>query len=98
MNAGTQSGSTLAPTNVAVSNGVFTVSLDFGAVAFPGANRWLEISVRVAGGGAFTTLTPRQPLTSTPYAIKSLNAAAADGLSAACVNCVISAQIGSLPK
>jgi trimeric autotransporter adhesin len=97
VSAGTQIGSTLAPTNVAVSSGLFTVSLDFGAAAFPGANRWLEISVRVAGGGTFTTLTPRQPLTSTPYAIKSLNAAAADSLSAACVNCVTSAQIGSLP-
>lgn len=97
VSAGTQIGSTLAPTNVAVSNGIFTVTLDFGAASFPGANRWLEISVRVAGGGAFTTLAPRQPLTSTPYAIKSLNAAAADSLSAACVNCVTSAQIGSLP-
>lgn len=97
LNIGTQVGSTVTLTNVTVSNGVFTVTLDFGATAFPGANRWLEISVRLTGGGTFTTLTPRQPVTSTPYAIKSLNAASADGLSVACIGCVTSSQIGSLP-
>lgn len=55
---------------VAVSNGLFTVALDFGAV-FNGAARWLEIGVRPSGGGAgdFTTLTPRQAITPTPYAM-----------------------------
>ncbi len=95
---GTQIGITTTLEDVAVSNGNFNVTLDFGSAAFPGANRWLEIGVRPgASMGAFTTLTPRQPLTSTPYAIRSLNAATADGLSVACVNCVTSAQIGSLP-
>lgn len=75
LTGGTQIGSTLSPPNVPVSNGVFTVTLDFGSAAFPGANRFLDISVRLAGGGAFIVLTPRQPITSTPYAIQSLNAA-----------------------
>jgi hypothetical protein len=70
---GTQIGSTLTRSGVPVTNGVFTVNLDFGS-SFPGANRFLEVRVRQAGGGAFTTLSPRQPLTSTPYAIKSLAA------------------------
>lgn len=74
---GTQLGTTNAPTSVAVNSGIFTVTLDFGAAAFPGANRWLEISVRLAGTGAFTTLSPRQQITATPYAINSLNATAA---------------------
>ena len=52
----------------AVSNGLFTVTLDFGNV-FSGAGRWLEIAVRTNGGGAFTVLDPRQALTPTPYAI-----------------------------
>src|SRR5438045_4028254 len=58
-------------TNVAtVSNGLFTVALDFGAGAFPGANRWLEIAVRTNGAGAFSPpLVPRQALTPTPYAV-----------------------------
>src|SRR6266571_7080444 len=41
---GTQIGSTQALNSVAVSNGVFTVSLDFGANSFSGADRFLEIS------------------------------------------------------
>ncbi len=52
----------------AVSNGLFTATLDFGA-NFPGTNRWLEIGVRTNGNGALTTLAPRQPITPTPYAI-----------------------------
>jgi hypothetical protein len=70
--------STVTKTSVAVANGVFTVQLDFGANAFPGANRYLEISVRLAGGGAFTILSPRQPVTGTPYAIRSASAGTAD--------------------
>src|SRR5438874_749482 len=54
-----QVGSTLTNTAVTVSNGLFTVALDFGA-NFPGADRWLQIGVRTNGGDAFTTLTPRQ--------------------------------------
>jgi len=53
----------------AVSNGLFTVTLDFGAGMFSGADRWLEIGVRTNGGSSFTTLTPRQKFTATPYAI-----------------------------
>ena len=53
-----------------VSNGLFTVTLDFGSVPFDGSNRWLDIGVRTNGGGdSFATLNPRQPITSTPYAI-----------------------------
>jgi hypothetical protein len=61
---------------VAVSNGLFTVKLDFGAGVFTGAERWLEIGVRSNGGGDFTALSPRQPLTPTPYAITAANLAA----------------------
>jgi hypothetical protein len=73
--AGTQIGSTLTNFGVAVSNGLFTVMLDFGASAFPGADRWLELGVRTNGmGGAFTTLNPRQPLTPAPYALTAVAA------------------------
>ena len=54
--------------SVNVTAGLFVASLDFGAAAFRGADRWLEIQVRT-NLGAFTTLTPRQPLTPTPYAV-----------------------------
>ena len=76
--AGTQIGSKQTAANVPVSAGVFTVPLDFGAAALPGADRFLEISVRLAGGGAFTTLSSRQQITSTPYAVRSANATTAD--------------------
>jgi len=65
--AGAQQGGLLTNSAV-VSNGLFMVALDFGN-QFPGADRWLEIAVRTNGGGAFTTLVPRQPLTPTPYAV-----------------------------
>jgi hypothetical protein len=51
-----------------VSNGLFTVTLDF-SNRFDGTPRWLEIGVRTNGASGFTTLSPRQPLTPTPYAI-----------------------------
>ena len=54
---------------VAVSNGLFTVTLDFGAGLFTGNARWLEIAVRTNGGGSFIALAPRHLLTPAPYAI-----------------------------
>ena len=80
--AGAQQGSTLQRLNVPVANGIFTVSLDFGAPVLPGADRFLDIAVRTSGGGAFTPLTPRQQVSSAPYAVRSLNAAIADSVSA----------------
>src|SRR6266571_4734484 len=53
----------------AVTGGLFTIALDFGASVFTGPPRWLEIGVRTNGGAAFTTLSPRQPLTAAPYAV-----------------------------
>ena len=57
----------------AVSNGLFTVTLDFGAGVFTGADRWLEIGVRTNGAVSFTALTPRQQITATPYAVTAGN-------------------------
>ena len=93
--SGAQLGATLNLNSVPVSSGVFTVQLDFGACpsCFNGANRFLEIAVRPSGGGSFSTLSPRQPISSTPYAVRSVSAATADGLSLSCASCVTSAQI-----
>ena len=96
LSGGTQQGSTIMLLNVPVANGIFTVQLDFTAAFFPGADRFLEISVRPAGGGSFTVLSPRQQISSTPYAIKSTGAASADNLSVTCVNCVTDSQINGL--
>ncbi len=71
--AGSQLGSTITVSNVAVTNGIFSAKIDFGS-QFTGAARFLEIRVRQLGGGAFTTLTPRQFVNSAPYSVKSLTA------------------------
>src|SRR5271157_4894603 len=54
---------------VGVTNGLFTVLIDFGSGLFTGTNYWLEIGVETNGAGSFFTLAPRQQLTPTPYAI-----------------------------
>lgn len=56
---------------VAVSNGLFTTSLDFGNV-FDGTSYWLELGVRLNSlGGDFTVLAPRQAVTAVPYAMQA---------------------------
>jgi hypothetical protein len=66
---GSQQGPINTNTATAVSNGLFTATVDFGGGAFTGADRWLEIRVRTNAGSGFTTLSPRQKLTPSPYAI-----------------------------
>src|SRR3989442_14037248 len=78
LSGGSQIGVPQNFSNIGVSSGIFTVTLDFGANAFPGANRFLEINARLSGASAFTLLTPRQQITSTPYAVRSANATLAD--------------------
>ena len=69
-----QVGGTFAYPGVSVTNGLFTVTLDFGSSVFPGADRWLEIGVRTNGSvGDFTLLSPRHQVTSAPYAIRASN-------------------------
>src|SRR5438270_5477274 len=82
---GNQAGPTLTldgfgsnPPAVTVTDGAFTVQLDFGANAFPGADRYLEVAIKYSGETTFTTRRPRQQFTSRPYAIRSLSAAVAD--------------------
>ncbi len=93
---GVQLGPAQAVPTVPVSNGLFTVQLDFGVNAFPGANRFVEIGVRPTGGSGFQTLAPRQQISSTPYAIRTLSAASADSLSSTCTGCVQDTQIQSV--
>ncbi len=67
---GIQVGAAQTNSAVAVSNGLFTVVLDFGVGIFTGDPRWLEIGVITNGSPEnFTLLNPRQALTPTPYAI-----------------------------
>ena len=65
--AGSQKGPTLLPT-LPVDDGLFATNLDFGE-EFNGDARWLELAVKCSGDDDFITLSPRQELTPTPYAI-----------------------------
>src|ERR1700744_3800321 len=56
---GTQQGPPLTNSPTPITNGLFTVTLDFGN-QFPGTARYLEIGVRTNGAGSFFTLNPRQ--------------------------------------
>jgi hypothetical protein len=80
---------------VPVANGIFTVRLDFGAEGFRGSPRFLEIFVKPAGGPTFTALTPRQPVTSAPHAIKSLHSDTAQSAFSA-TEATNSAQLGGI--
>ncbi|MBX7062190.1 MAG: choice-of-anchor D domain-containing protein [Pyrinomonadaceae bacterium] len=70
----TQIGSDVIVPGVLFRDGIFNVVLDFGSAVFTGATRSLEISVSNPGANAFTALSPRQPITPTPYAVRSLSA------------------------
>jgi Chaperone of endosialidase len=65
---------------VPVSNGVFTVKVNFGSSYFDGSDRYLEIAVKHPADSNYTTLSPRQKLNSAPYAIQSLKASDASNL------------------
>jgi hypothetical protein len=63
-----------------VSNGLFTLTMDPGPGVFTGPSRWLAIAVRTNGAGSYSNLSPRQLITSAPYAVRSANAALASGV------------------
>jgi hypothetical protein len=71
--AGTQIGSDSIVTGTAVVDGYFAALVnsggEFGAAAFAGAERWLQVAVRCAGDPGYTTLSPRQALSAAPYAL-----------------------------
>src|SRR5262245_47106115 len=65
--SGSQIGSAQTLNGVSVADGVFGVTLnsanEFGATAFDGSRRWLEITVNG------TVLSPKQEILATPYAL-----------------------------
>ena len=84
----------LTNTGLGVSNGLFTVTLDFGAEVFDGSARWLEIGARTNGAVGFIALNPRQLLTPTPSAIFAGTAATALSVSGTIANNSLSGTYG----
>lgn len=78
ISGGTQVGATVENANVSVTNGIFTTQLDFGANAFDGGERFIEIAVRRNSSESYVTLDPRQPITSAPYATRARFATTAE--------------------
>lgn len=64
--------------DVPVENGVFAISLDFGATPFAGQQRYLELRVRPGTSpGSYTVLSPRQLIRAAPEALRAAAASAA---------------------
>jgi hypothetical protein len=58
----------VATNGLGVTNGLFMVKVDFGAV-FTGPRFWLEIGSHPDGSGSFQIMQPRVELTPVPYAM-----------------------------
>jgi hypothetical protein len=67
---GTNSLATNTVIGVPVVGGLYTVALDFGLTPFDGSARFLDLSVRTNANPSWTTLTPRQPVSPVPYALR----------------------------
>jgi hypothetical protein len=90
LSGGSQNGPFVTDLAVGVTNGLFTVTLDFGPGIFTGPSYWLQIAVEPSGVGPYITLSPRQPLMPAPYAIYAENAGGVNNasISAAQLNTV----------
>lgn len=73
-----QIGPSLPYGSTPVSNGLFTLTLDFGN-PFSSNATWLQISVRTNGASTLTNLSPRQLLTPAPYALFATTASILSG-------------------
>ena len=74
--AGVQIGSSNTYNAVPMTDGRFALGLNFGASAFDGSNRWIQVEFRnPAGSGLYQALNPRDKITATPYALYALNGA-----------------------
>ncbi len=69
---GSAVGTPFTSADITVIDGIFIIEMDFGVEPYTGDQLWLQVEVRDgAATGAFTELTPRQPLTAAPFAILS---------------------------
>jgi hypothetical protein len=71
---GNHLGSVIDINDLDVIDGYFTAELDFGSSVFDGNLVWLEIDVRPGDSNDvndFVTLSPRQEITPTPYALQT---------------------------
>jgi hypothetical protein len=99
--AGSLIGTPVEALDMDLTDGRFSVMLnaggEFGTAVFNGERRWIEISVRSPGsGGVYEILSPRQELTSTPYASHAADSGTVGGLTPAQLR-TANALTGTLP-
>jgi hypothetical protein len=99
---GNSIGAAVTRSSVPVTGGIFSVLLDFGASAFAGNARWLQVAVRPGGtDGGFTLLSPRHPITPVPYSLDTqylggqLPAAYQNRVSGACSSATVMRAIAA---
>ena len=92
---GAQVGSDVVVASLLVNDGLFTAELDFGSGVFTGDALWLQVSVRDSDvGGAYSDLSPRQPLNAAPYALYALDGPGSSGFWAASGNNIYNSNSG----
>ena len=94
---GTQIGSDFPADDWPVSDGLFTVQVDFGDSAFNSEARWLEVAVRPwDSNDPHTVLSPRQPVTAAPVALYALDGPGSGGFWAGSGNDIHSTNTGNV--
>ena len=76
LTGGSPIGTVVSRANTTFVNGIFSVTLDFGATAFNNPDSvFMEIAIRPNGSpNAYTILGQRQQLTAVPFAVRATNA------------------------
>ena len=72
-------GSAYITNGIAVTNGLFLTTVDFGSGIFTGGTNWLEVDVRTNGAVGYTVLSPLQSVTPTPNAVFAETAGSVSG-------------------
>lgn len=74
LTGGTATATAQGLNNITVTDGLFTVPLNFSSAVWAGNAVFVQIEVRPgASSGAYTVLTPRQSVRPAPYAVHALN-------------------------
>lgn len=72
LTGGTTVAASITLEDVEVINGLFNIELDFGDAVYNGEDNYLKVQVRDGDStGSFTSLSPRQRINATPYAVQA---------------------------
>lgn len=80
-NTSNRIGGPLTKSSVAVDNGVFTTSLDFGGATDDATGLWMDVEAASPPGSGFVAISPRQLVGATPQAVRAKVATAAESFS-----------------